>query len=184
MTGQFTTRGASQVTDEVASPLRREGMGLRVLASADPSLKVGARVPVQARFTLGRSAEAGVDWVVADPRVSGRHLTIQRAEDGDGWIVTDHGSRNGTFVDGHPLRAPGALSPGSVLRLGDTLLFFGPLPLGAEERAETTALVGGSTPMRRLVKLSGLPNRRKSVCGTPSASATPSNATPAASTPP
>ena len=41
-----------------------------------------------------------------------------------------------------------------------------------------------ATPMRRVWKLSGLPNRRISVCGTRSASSTPSNTMPLASMPP
>lgn len=41
-----------------------------------------------------------------------------------------------------------------------------------------------ATPMRRLAKLSGLPNRRRSAPGTARASATPSNTMPWASTPP
>ena len=48
----------------------------------------------------------------------------------------------------------------------------------------TRTRMTSATPMRRRSKLSGFPNRRRSVPGTASASATPSKATAAASTPP
>ena len=56
---------------------------------------------------------------------------------------------------------------------------------GTDLRAvSTSAARARATPMRRLAKLSGLPNRRRSVPGTRRASSTPSNTMPWASMPP
>jgi hypothetical protein len=105
---------------------------------------------------LGRDHPAFAER--ADPRMSRRHVTVRR--DRDGWIVVDHGSRNGAIVDGRPL-APGASARcARLLRIGDSLLVplddIGPLQrLGvrvAERRVEgpatTMALLAASGAAR------------------------------------
>ena len=61
------------------------------------------------------------------------------------------------------------------------------LPAASLARLRASSIstpVATATPMRRFLKLSGLPNRRRSAPGTRSASATPSKAMPLASAPP
>ncbi len=74
----------------------------------------------------------------------------------DAWLVRDLDSRNGTLVDGHPVRQL-ELEPMSEIRIGDAILKFvdrhaelyaayridGEMLGGAERRAPGSALVGG-----------------------------------------
>jgi len=70
------------------------------------------------RVVVGRSPDC--DVVLDDPRVSKRHAALRR-RDGRWWIE-DLGSTNGTVVDGRPLHAPAALTPGGRIELGGTML--------------------------------------------------------------
>ncbi len=47
-------------------------------------------------YTIGRSGDC--DLVIADPTVSGHHAELRRA--GNGWVLVDVGSLNGTRVNG------------------------------------------------------------------------------------
>jgi DNA-binding NtrC family response regulator len=93
-------------------------LGVTVLQSPDGAA-VARHVALGARLRLGRVAEPEVELAVGDPRVSRGHATITRV--GTLVEVRDHGSRNGTFVNGARVEA-GPLRPGDILRIGDTLL--------------------------------------------------------------
>jgi two-component system cell cycle response regulator len=73
------------------------------------------------RLEPGREMEIGrrtsSDVVFQDPGVSRRHATI--LAEGDGAIVRDAGSRNGTFVNGHAV-AQARVSDGARIQLGAT----------------------------------------------------------------
>jgi pSer/pThr/pTyr-binding forkhead associated (FHA) protein len=75
----------------------------------------GREVEVTAALVLGRQA---VDLVIDDPQVSRRHASVRPA--GDGLEVEDHGSRNGTWVNGARVGGPTRLAPGDRVRLGET----------------------------------------------------------------
>jgi hypothetical protein len=63
---------------------------------------------------LGRPAEC--DLAVPEPAVSRRHASVfLRA---DGWYLLDHGSMNGTFVNGSRIAEPVKLTDGDEIRLG------------------------------------------------------------------
>src|SRR4051795_12658724 len=70
-------------------------------------------------FVLGRDEEA--DLVLPDPTVSARHASLAVLAPGSG-VLTDLGSRNGTFVDGRQIYEPVLVSGGERIRLGDTVL--------------------------------------------------------------
>ena len=66
-------------------------------------------------LTLGRDPDCVV--VVSSPFISRQHARIEL--DPDGPRVTDLGSRNGTYLNGARLDAPGLLRHADVLTLGD-----------------------------------------------------------------
>ncbi len=70
---------------------------------------------------VGRDAENDVP-LIRDEFASGRHARFEPRRDGV-W-VEDSGSTNGTFVNGVRLVAPRKLSPGDVVRIGETDLRF------------------------------------------------------------
>jgi hypothetical protein len=81
-------------------------------------------------------------------------------------------------------RVPGDQPPGEVLACRPSRSARLDAARLARLRASSVSPLATATPMRRLTKDSGLPNRRRSVRGTASASATPSKAMPASSMPP
>ncbi|MFH9015537.1 FHA domain-containing protein [Streptomyces sp. NPDC017943] len=65
-------------------------------------------------YTLGRDPQG--DVVFDDARVSWRHATVRF--DGRSWVIEDHGSTNGTFVQGQRVHQV-ELGPGSAVNLGN-----------------------------------------------------------------
>jgi len=70
--------------------------------------------------SIGRSAESGL--VLRDHGVSRHHARLQR--DPRGWLLTDEGSTNGTYVNGQrlPPHEPYLLRPGDRIALGSAIL--------------------------------------------------------------
>ncbi|OIJ84857.1 ABC transporter ATP-binding protein [Streptomyces sp. MUSC 14] len=65
-------------------------------------------------YTLGRDPQG--DIVFDDARVSWRHATVRF--DGRSWVIEDHGSTNGTFVQGRRIQQV-EIGPGTALHLGN-----------------------------------------------------------------
>ncbi|MFB9513223.1 ABC transporter ATP-binding protein/permease [Streptomyces purpureus] len=65
-------------------------------------------------YTLGRDPQG--DLVIEDARVSWRHATISWG--GRSWVIEDHGSTNGTFVQGQRIHQM-EIGPGSAVHLGN-----------------------------------------------------------------
>ena len=103
-------------------PLRRTTLAMvRWLStlSADVSAAWRAgRIPTLAlpprAATIGRSIEC--DCVVSEASVSRRHAELRRV--GEGWLVRDLGSRNGTRLNGVRVTAETEARPGDVLAVG------------------------------------------------------------------
>jgi len=71
------------------------------------------------RVTLiGRDVLA--DLVIADPQVSARHASLLPTD--DGLALEDHGSTNGTFVNGQRLVGSCRLQAGDRIQIGDSIL--------------------------------------------------------------
>lgn len=70
---------------------------------------------------IGRSSEA---LPISDTTVSRRHAEL--TPDGDTWFVRDLKSQNGTWVNGVQIRERIRLEPGDQIRVGATVLLFGP----------------------------------------------------------
>ena len=87
-----------------------------------PALEQGERFELDsAPLTLGRGAPNDVE-LHGDEFASARHVRVEPRRDGV-WIE-DIGSTNGTFVNGTRLERPRRLTPGDVLRVGETDLRF------------------------------------------------------------
>lgn len=65
-------------------------------------------------YTLGRDPQG--DLAIDDARVSWRHATISWG--GRGWVIEDHGSTNGTYVQGQRIQQM-EIGPGSAVHLGN-----------------------------------------------------------------
>nr|WP_221462670.1 FHA domain-containing protein [Streptomyces olivoverticillatus] len=65
-------------------------------------------------YTLGRDPQG--DMVLEDARVSWRHATVRWS--GHSWLIEDHGSTNGTYVQGQRIHQM-EIGPGSTVHLGN-----------------------------------------------------------------
>jgi len=102
------------------------------------------RVTPPTTTTIGRGADC--DVVVADLRVSRRHLTVVYAQ-GDGWVVTDPGSVAGTFR-GVERATRFVVESRLTLRLGDAesgpvVEFSVVTPMPTEDAAALSAVTVG-----------------------------------------
>src|SRR4051812_5982701 len=136
-TGEITepiasvTPGAQQVTKVFGSENTEITSETIVPAAPAPAPKALLRVLlptgdaydrelVQAETQIGKGPRN--DLVIADPAVSSAHAVI-RAE-GEHYIVSDLGSRNGTFVNGQRLAQLQRLEHGDVIGIGLSKLTF------------------------------------------------------------
>src|SRR5688500_251558 len=78
----------------------------------------GRRIPLDRPMLIGRAADA--DIVLEDSQVSRRHARLSPS--GDGAIVEDLGSSNGTFINHQQIHAPAELTFGAELLVGVTVL--------------------------------------------------------------
>jgi hypothetical protein len=78
----------------------------------------GSKVTLSGPIEAGR--EEGVALVLRDEEVSRHHARIE--PDGDGAVVHDLGSTNGTYVNEQPVSGAQRLSPGDRVRMGLTVL--------------------------------------------------------------
>lgn len=88
---------------------------------------------VGARVTLGREES---DVNIPDAQASRRHAQLARQD--AGWVISDLGSTNGTFVNGVRVTGAQPLQSGDRIRIGTSVLVFveGNLPAA-------TRLIGG-----------------------------------------
>ena len=63
-----------------------------------------------------------------DHEISRRHVTVR--PEGDGWVIQDEGSTNGTLLNGLPVRRQ-PLRDGDEIRVGPALLRFVHVEAGA-----------------------------------------------------
>jgi len=100
-----------------APPPRRRGPTLR-LRMLEPPSREGETIPLGDEITVGRGGGCGI--VLADDQfVSTVHARVFRR--GDEVFVEDLGSRNGTFVNGHPVDGTTRLRRGDRVQFGQTV---------------------------------------------------------------
>jgi pSer/pThr/pTyr-binding forkhead associated (FHA) protein len=73
-------------------------------------------------ISIGRSAES--DLILNDAGVSRIHARIQRQ--GEGWMLLDCGSANGTQLNGAAVTSPARLRKGDLIRVGVAVFRFEP----------------------------------------------------------
>ena len=91
------------------------------------------------------------DVKLDDDTVSGSHATLTRRT--SGWVLLDHGSTNGTYVDGERITGERQLAGVAELRFGGVKMVFRPIGGGAgEDTKKTKAVVGVSLEQSRKSK--------------------------------
>ena len=102
----------------LGSGASRQRRPVSLVVQRSPSLEVGAIFPVDsAPVTVGRGGQN--DLVLdGDEFASARHARIEAR--GDGVWVQDLDSTNGTFLNGARVVGAERMSPGDILRVGET----------------------------------------------------------------
>jgi DNA-binding NtrC family response regulator len=90
-------------------------------ALGDVDEVVVGRGRARARTAFGNGGRGGFELRVNDPWMSSSHARLVRS--GDGWLLEDTGSRNGTLVNGEPARRQ-ALADGDVVEFGHTFFVY------------------------------------------------------------
>lgn len=94
----------------------------RLVVVKSPTLQEGAGYALNSRaLTIGRAPQNDVE-LHGDEFASVSHATIESRQDGV-WLV-DRGSTNGTFVNGIQVDSARRLSPGDLIRVGETQLRY------------------------------------------------------------
>jgi pSer/pThr/pTyr-binding forkhead associated (FHA) protein len=70
---------------------------------------------------IGRGTDC--DVVIQDLKASRRHCQLTRT--GDGFLLQDLGSRNGTYVNGERITGPVLLKTSHTFQVGDTMFYLG-----------------------------------------------------------
>ena len=96
----------------------------RLVAERAGGQEPGSAHDVGEGLVIGRAK--GVSIRLSDPLVSGRHARV--APDGDGVVLEDLGSTNGTFLNGAQLSAPAVLNDGDRIRLGESEFVYESVP--------------------------------------------------------
>ena len=89
---------------------------------ADVAIILNGGAPVRHALaevsTFGRSSECGI--CIADSNISREHCKLERTD--AGWLLTDLGSTNGTYVNGRRVIAPTSLRRGDTIQVGKTVM--------------------------------------------------------------
>lgn len=98
---------------------------------------------------IGRDEE--MDIIIDNPSVSRKHAEFR--QEGEGWVVEDLGSSNGTFMAGNKIEAPFAVDVGAEVGMGKFSIVFGKVVgEGAEKAVSKTATpvdsFGGTTQIK------------------------------------
>lgn len=117
---ELVTIGRVVGIEEQQAAARPLTASLTVVDPAKSSLQPGEHIPLATYSTFGRTAENAV--IIDDGYTSSSHAEIVR--DGDGWLVRDLGSTNGTFVNGRQVRGQTRIRPGDEIAFGNVVVAF------------------------------------------------------------
>jgi hypothetical protein len=110
-------RQAGPISGPLPTPTEGESDGQARISILDPQLyglPRGANFALRPGAMVGRHPDSEI--LLDDAFVSAHHAEITRND--DGWWITDLDTKNGTFVNGTPIKAPTRLKTGDVLRFG------------------------------------------------------------------
>jgi pSer/pThr/pTyr-binding forkhead associated (FHA) protein len=113
-------RGSNGAAPQERPPRERERGSAYVSVVVDN--KEVQRRPLSGAVTLGRSLDC--DLWLDDPRLSRTHCKLEPALQGDGYIVVDMGSRNGTYVNGKRVIERQVLAHRDVITVGRAQIKF------------------------------------------------------------
>ena len=116
-----------------------------IVWSAPGAVGRGTVWPLQGDLLFGRTAPA--TEALGDGRMSRRHAEV--VADGDGWVLRDLRSRNGTSVGGQLITEDHLLQPGEVLRVGASVFLFAWLPTDPSDDDLGMAGIGAATTQVR-----------------------------------
>jgi two-component system cell cycle response regulator len=115
-----TRKGAETLKVPALSALIGQRVGaLVVVQGAEADL--GRHVVVDTPVTIGRDEQ--VELPLRDGSISRRHCRVER--EGDGYVLVDLGSTNGTNVNAHRVADRYPLVPGDKIFLGASVIGFG-----------------------------------------------------------
>jgi uncharacterized iron-regulated membrane protein len=117
---ELVTIGRAVGREEQRTSARALTASLTVLDPADSSLDPGEHIPLATYTTIGRAAGNAV--VIDDGYTSSAHAEIAR--EGDGWLVRDLDSTNGTFVNGRQLQGQTWIQSGDEIAFGNVVVTF------------------------------------------------------------
>ncbi len=102
----------------------------------------GVTRDVPTRLLVGRGAHCELQLL--DEKVSREHCVFERRD--DALVLTDLGSRNGTWVNGARLASSRVLAPNDAVGIGETLVIFAPdvEALLARDGDSTLVMSGGA----------------------------------------
>jgi pSer/pThr/pTyr-binding forkhead associated (FHA) protein len=98
----------------LAAAGRRAGRRITGLLPLSEPLPLMLPREARTRFTIGR--DTGCDLVLGDRTVSRYHARLDRS--GDGWLLGDLGSTNGTLLNGWRIAGQVAVRPGDRVSFG------------------------------------------------------------------
>lgn len=92
---------------------------LRVDAGPDQKL-IETSLNKRDTIVIGRGTEC--DLMVHDSKASRKHCQLTRQ--GDGFLLTDLDSKNGTYVNGQRITEPVLLRSKETFKIGDTIFYL------------------------------------------------------------
>jgi predicted component of type VI protein secretion system len=117
VTGGGATGSHQPVPPVASSPAQRRAPTTHMQATPGRQQPLVLQFPRGngTQFSIGR--DASCDLAIADMTVSRRHAQLERT--GDGWVISDLESTNGTRVNGWRVRGKVPVRPGDTVSFGD-----------------------------------------------------------------
>ena len=90
------------------------------VTSGSPEKLIETSLQKRESVVIGRGSEC--DVVIHDMKASRQHCKLTRKE--DGFLLEDLSSRNGTLVNGNPIKDPVLLKANQTFQIGDTMFYL------------------------------------------------------------